>query len=107
MQPRDPATLVDVFVLRRLGKAAACETGYPEGHLEGRQFESCLRLHGVVRQRSYLTADGRRMLCHFRAPDAESLRMALRGARVEYDEVWTARDKREDKAIADTKERKS
>ncbi len=97
MRHENPATLVDVFVLSRL---AAEGEARQEQQQDSRQelpdsqaLESCLLLHGIVRQRSYLAADGRRLLCHFRAPDAESLRMALRGARIEYDEVWTAKDK--------------
>ena len=54
------------------------------------RLESCLVLHGIVRERNYVARDGRRMLCHFRAPDAESLRMALRVVGVKYDAVWTA-----------------
>jgi hypothetical protein len=102
MQNKSPANLVDVFVLRRL--AAEEEAGQQsQQHGPGSQpLESCLLLHGIVRQRCYLAADGRRILWHFRAPDAESLRMALRGARIEYDEVWTAKDKHEDKDIQDT-----
>jgi hypothetical protein len=99
MQAESPNTLVDVFVLRSLAAATVC--GMEQQDSE--QLEFCLQLHGIVRQRSYLTADGRRMLCHFRAPDAESLRMALRGARIEYDEVWTAKDK----DISDTTWRES
>lgn len=92
MNPPKPAALVDVFVLRSLESATVCETEQQDSKQLGQQFEFCLQLHGIFCQRSYLTTDGRRLLCHFRAPDAESLRMALRGARIEYDEVWTAKD---------------
>ena len=86
MNPGNPSGLVDVFVLRSLGSS---EADGQEGQSTQR-FECCLELHGVIRMRSYLAADGRRMVCHYRAPDAESLRTALRAARIEYDVVWTA-----------------
>jgi hypothetical protein len=88
MRHESTTALVDVFVLRRLAAEGEREQERPDSE----PLESCLLLHGIVRQRSYLAVDGKRMLYHFRAPDAESLRMALRGARIEYDEVWTAKD---------------
>lgn len=86
MNSRGSATLVDVFVLRSLAPAEADD----QESQSSQQLESCLVLYGILPQHTYLAADGRRMLCHFRAPDAESLRMVLRGARIEYDAVWTA-----------------
>lgn len=38
----------------------------------------CFDLHGVTWEHSFLSADGGRMLCWYRAPDAESARLALR-----------------------------
>ncbi len=38
----------------------------------------CLEVHRVQWLRSYLATDGRRMLCMYRAPDAESVRLVLR-----------------------------
>jgi hypothetical protein len=38
----------------------------------------CLALHRVHRNRSLLSADGRELICHFTAVDAESVRIALR-----------------------------
>lgn len=83
------AALVDVLVLRHLPVAHSSdkESPYPQ------QLESCLELHGIVCQRSYLASDGERLLCHFRAPDAESLRTVLRMARIEYDALWTTKVK--------------
>jgi hypothetical protein len=40
----------------------------------------CLDLYRVQWRRSLLSADGRRMVCWFSAPDAESTRLALRKA---------------------------
>jgi len=85
MKSEREAALVDVFVQRSLG---AMET-YDRERPDSPRLEPCLDLHGIVRERSYLARDGSRILCHFRAPDAESLRMALRGAGVNYDALWT------------------
>jgi len=86
MNPVNPSALVDVFVLRSLASSEADGQDVQNSQ----PFECCLELHGVLRQCSYLAADGRRVLCHYRAPDAESLRTALRAAHIEYDVVWTA-----------------
>jgi hypothetical protein len=40
----------------------------------------CLGLYRVEWQRSYLSTDGRRLVCWFSSPDAESTRLALRKA---------------------------
>ena len=41
-------------------------------------------------RRSSLSLDRLRMTCEFEAPDAESVREALRTAGVPYERVWTA-----------------
>ena len=38
----------------------------------------CFGMHRVDWQESFLSADGHDLLCHFTAPDAESVRIALR-----------------------------
>lgn len=86
MNSQRKAALVDVFVQRRFG--AADDAGEQE-RPDSPRLEPCLDLHGILRERSYLARDGKRMLCHFRAPDAESLRVAMRVAGVGYDAVWT------------------
>lgn len=40
--------------------------------------QGCLQLHRVEWMGSLLSADGHRMVCRFRAPDAESLRIVFR-----------------------------
>ncbi|MDW7748355.1 DUF4242 domain-containing protein [Halomonas sp.] len=50
--------------------------------------ESCFVLHRVAWQGSLLARDGRRMVCRFRAPDAESARLALRQAGAEITTLW-------------------
>jgi len=45
-----------------------------------RDSAGCLELYQVQWRQSLLSADGRRMICWFSAPDAESTRLALRKA---------------------------
>jgi len=77
--------LVDVFVQRRFTAADPQGCERPDSP----RLQPCLDLHGIQRERSYLARDGQRILCHFRAPDAESLRIALRVAGIDYDALWT------------------
>ena len=49
----------------------------------------CLEQHRVRWVRSYLSGDGRRMLCLYRAPDAESVRLAQREASLDFDVLWS------------------
>ena len=48
----------------------------------------CLEQHRVNWARSFLSTDGRRMLCFYEAPDAESVRLAQREAELPVDVVW-------------------
>jgi len=48
----------------------------------------CLEQHRVNWARSFLSSDGRRMLCLYEAPDAESVRLAQREAELPVDTVW-------------------
>ena len=48
----------------------------------------CFDLHHVDWKHSFLSADGRRMLCWYRAPDAESARLALRELGSSLHGVW-------------------
>ena len=50
----------------------------------------CLDLHKASYIESFLGKDGLRMVCVFRAPDAESVRMANTQGGVPYTEIWTA-----------------
>lgn len=50
----------------------------------------CLDLYRVEGVRSYLSPDGTRMICVFRAPDAESVRMALRDGGSPPATVWSS-----------------
>jgi hypothetical protein len=53
-----------------------------------KRIDVCLELRNGTWARSYLAADRRRMFCEFEAPDAESVRDALRSADVPFDRVW-------------------
>lgn len=48
----------------------------------------CLDLHRIRWQGSLLARDGRRLVCHFRAPDTESARIGLRQAGAEVARLW-------------------
>lgn len=50
----------------------------------------CMELHRVRGIRSYMSADRRRMICVFEAPDAEAVRKANLTAGLPFDRVWTA-----------------
>lgn len=50
----------------------------------------CLDQYGVQWVRSYLSRDRKRMICHFQAPDAESVRASNRAAEALFDQVWPA-----------------
>jgi cyclohexanone monooxygenase len=59
---------------------------------------ACLDLHRVQWLRSYLATNGVQMLCWYRAPDAESVRLVLRQQGSAGAAVWPA----EDSGAADT-----
>lgn len=54
------------------------------------QAGGCLELYGVKAVRSYLAPGGKRMICVFRAPDAEAVRAVLRSFGSPSGNVWTA-----------------
>jgi hypothetical protein len=55
-----------------------------------KRTDACLEVREGTWARSYLSNDRRRMVCEFEAPDAESVRDALRSAGVPFDRVWSA-----------------
>jgi len=74
----------DVFYLRPMAPPLSLE-----GALQmARDAGSCFNLHRVDWIQSYLAADGGRMLCWYRAPDAESVRIALRQLGADMSAVW-------------------
>jgi hypothetical protein len=48
----------------------------------------CMAIHRIEWCGSLLSADGREMFCHFRAPDAESLRIAMRSLQLPPARIW-------------------
>ncbi len=55
-------------------------------------IDACLRAYQVSLLHSYVAPDGRRMICVYQAPDAESVRQALRRVGVlPWDQAWKAR----------------
>src|SRR5438309_10410790 len=55
-----------------------------------KQLDPCLDVRDGLWRRSSLSNDRLRMTCEFEAPDAESVREALRSADIAYERVWTA-----------------
>jgi hypothetical protein len=55
-----------------------------------RRVERCLALRNARWMRSYHIADGRRSICQFEAPDAETVREAFRAAGHPFDRAWVA-----------------
>jgi len=68
------AGAVHVFIDRRL------EPGADPHAALGEQFASmpCLELHRIRHVESFLSDDAERVICHFLAPDAETMRRLLR-----------------------------
>jgi hypothetical protein len=74
----------DVFYLRSIDPPVApTDVGEMSRYSEG-----CFDLHRVEWLESFLATDGGRMLCWYRAPDAESARLALRQLGSDMAGVW-------------------
>jgi hypothetical protein len=54
-----------------------------------RESAQCFDLHRVRWHRSFLSNDGRTMVCHFSAVDLESARLALRDPDVDLSRFWS------------------
>ncbi|MGR4068607.1 DUF4242 domain-containing protein [Halomonas sp. LR3S48] len=50
--------------------------------------QPCFDLHRIQWQESLLARDGRRLVCHFLAPDVESARIGLRHAGADISSLW-------------------
>src|SRR5690606_12761955 len=75
--------MVDVFA-EWTKNAPVARCGIPDG-----EAASCSDLFKVRWQESFVAEGGRRLICHFTAPDAESVRMTLRCAHVVVEAVWS------------------
>jgi hypothetical protein len=73
--------MADVFV-EWAGRPAS--DGRTQAEMES---SGCFALHKVQLQESFVGA--RRVLCHFLAPDAESVRLALRQGDIPVECIWT------------------
>ncbi|HET7794533.1 MAG TPA: nickel-binding protein [Rhizobacter sp.] len=63
----------------------------------------CLNIHRITWCGSLLSADGREMFCHFRGPDAESLRIVMRSMPLPPGRIWacTVQDTRPELGAAE------
>jgi len=76
--------MTDVFLERTFDPSIS----EADVHRMVRDGGECMRLHQVAWQCSFLGTGGRRMLCWFRAPDAESARMSLRQVGADVSVCW-------------------
>ena len=74
----------DVFYLRPLSPPATAAQVVEAASQAG----GCFDLYRVEWLRSFLSADGDRMLCWYRSPDAESARSALRDLGSDLNAIW-------------------
>ena len=51
---------------------------------------ACYQLHGVRHLRTVLSRDGRRAICEYEAPDAESVRIANLKVGSSFERIWSA-----------------
>jgi hypothetical protein len=54
------------------------------------RVDPCLDVRNGAWRRSSLSKDRLRLICEFEAPDAESVREALRNADVRFERIWAA-----------------
>lgn len=78
------AHFTDVFVSRAARASANTDT-LCATHVGS---AACFTLHRIEWHASRISADRETIVWHFRAPDAESVRIALRRAGIAFDEVW-------------------
>ena len=54
------------------------------------KLDPCLEVRDSLWRRSYVSGDRGRVICEFEAPDADSVREAMRSAGVPFDRVFAA-----------------
>ena len=54
------------------------------------RLDACLDVRNGAWRRSAIAKDRRRMTCEFEAPDAESVREAMRSAGMPFHDVWVS-----------------
>jgi len=82
----EQSRMTDVYVARSMSSLPGPRPGQ-----FGDAPADCFRMHRVQWIESRVSDDGSRLICRFRAPDAESVRIALRRAGISFDSVWVAR----------------
>jgi hypothetical protein len=55
-----------------------------------KKLDPCLDIRDAIWCRSYISGDKKRVVCEFEAPDAESVREALRTSGMPFERVWNA-----------------
>lgn len=50
---------------------------------------SCLSIYSAEWQQSLLSNDGRKLYCHFQAPDLEAMRNVMRFSNSDYQDIWS------------------
>jgi len=95
-EPSGPAAVelegANVLVARRFAEPAV----FDEIQALEEAGAGCLENHRVQFVRTYFSADRKRMMCLYRAPDAESVRIAQREAGMPVERVWSFRQYRPD-----------
>lgn len=81
------ATQANVLVSRRFDQPAV----FAEIQALEDAGAGCLETHRVRFMRTFFSKDRRRMICLYRAPDAESVRIAQREAGMPVERVWAFR----------------
>ena len=76
----------DVIVERELSPAVTAQQ-FPAMAEQGMD---CLKLYGIEWVESYLSIDGRSLVCHFISPDAETTRTAIRQTGSDLKAAWPA-----------------
>jgi hypothetical protein len=76
--------MIDVFLERRFTQPIASDLVLSLTLAA----QGCFDLHRIAWQGSLLARDGRRLLCHFQAPDLESARLGLRRAGADVGSLW-------------------
>lgn len=75
--------MADVYVECRIPKANC-----GDGRIETLNGARCMILHRVEWLHTLESIDRQRVLCHFRAPDAESVRLVLRRLKIDIARLW-------------------
>lgn len=76
--------MADVFVERRLSRKL---DGF-DICINKVESTGCLDLYRIEWIESFLGTNGDKLICHFRAPDAESVRVVFRNSGIQTDAIW-------------------